>query len=318
MLGMDVAQKATCCCQWGNLIQGPVYPDPKNPQNYYCRDDYERYIASKCAGCGKAIIGVFALAVDGTKWHQQCINQDFPCARCHKPIFIDVIDAINQKWHKDCWTCCRCNVKLGTDPQDYMHYSEHPYCKTCGCQPDVLQKITLKRGEATTSTTTSISRKAEEQAIFDNIQKGKETCRVCGNVIASYEAIEFNNGLYHPDCFHCASCGSIIEAGSGYAKRGDNAVCAKCAKQVAACVGCKKPLSGQYLVGPDGKYHADCFKCASCNQSLKSGFVEKNGKGVCPGCGSKPQASVKSTAGTTQKVGGFTIDPRTGQKKYAQ
>jgi len=78
----------------------------------------------------------------------------------------------------------------------------------------------------------------------------------------------------------------------------------------------KKPLSGKYLNGPGGKYHAECFKCSACQKQLQ-GFVEKNGKAFRPSCSSKPQATVVgSTAGTTQKVGGFTIDARTGQKKF--
>jgi len=316
MLGKNVPEQRRFCCECGNEINGPAYPDPKNPEQVYCEKHYEKF-ASKCSGCGRPIIGVFAKAVDGSKWHQTCINQDFPCERCHKPIFSesDCVQAINGKWHIGCWTCSRCNLKIGRKEGEYLAHNGDPYCLSCGNEPNFHRSIPLKPDPAIKQKLDS-QRKQQEQDIYNNIQQGKVACAVCSQIISQHEAIKFNDKLYHDYCFTCSSCGEVINTDEGIARRGDKAVCVKCSKQTVVCVGCHKPLSGTYLNGPNGKFHADCFKCDICHQKLTMGFVEKNGKTVCPTCGKNPSSQVSSTTTTTQKAGGFTIDPRTGQKKY--
>eukprot|EP01101_Sappina_pedata_P000018 TRINITY_DN10014_c0_g1_i1.p1 TRINITY_DN10014_c0_g1~~TRINITY_DN10014_c0_g1_i1.p1 ORF type:complete len:354 (-),score=122.02 TRINITY_DN10014_c0_g1_i1:33-1067(-) len=318
MLGIEVNEKTQFCSECACKINGPGYPDPKNHQVVYCKAHYEELAASKCAGCNKAIVGIFTKAQDGTKWHDQCIDQESCCQACHKPIYNESVNNFGSKWHNDCWRCSGCGLKLGSGINGSRTVDGDPYCLSCAADSSCHKKNKIKVDFASKAALEA-EKKAKEAQIFGNIQQGKSACGGCGKVIAAYEAVEFNTQLFHEECFKCSSCNKQIEAEQGYAKRGDKAVCAGCARKPAAgCSRCTKPLSGAYLNGPEGQYHKDCFLCALCNGSLKTGFAEKNGKAVCPTCSQKSVQgmTLKPIVSASGRQGGFKIDPRTGQKTY--
>lgn len=37
----------------------------------------------------------------GKKFHKQCYNVDVQCGRCNKPVFGEVIQAIDKNWYDD-------------------------------------------------------------------------------------------------------------------------------------------------------------------------------------------------------------------------
>ena len=58
---------------------------------------------------------------------------------------------------------------------------------------------------------------------------------------------------------------------------------------------------------------AACFVCDKCRTPLDGGYIEKDGQKLHPSCNTTPTLT-KTPVQTTHR--GFTVDPRTGQKKY--
>jgi len=95
-------------------------------------------------------------------------------------------------------------------------------------------------------------------------------------------------------------------------------VCTKCNKPSNTpssgggggnCTGCGQALQGAFITAMNSNWHKQCFVCAQCGSTLPGGYIEKNGKPHCDRC--VPLV----TTTTTGRQQGFTIDPRTGQKK---
>jgi len=317
MLGIEVNEKPKFCSQCGCKLEGASYADPNNPTTFYCEKHYE-VIASQCKGCGKAIIGFFVKGSDGSKWHQNCFNEDLPCKRCGKLVYgNEVTDPNGEKWHRDCWICSNCNLHVGTAVNQFVFHNDSVYCNDCGKNPKPPLDFNPQLKLNSQWTEVLNQRKEEtEKEIFNNIQEGKETCGKCGEIIKDLNAIDLNGVLYHSACMLCSSCRKQIDGNEGYALRGNNVVCANCIKGTSNCVTCHEAISGKYLNGPSGKYHPQCFVCTSCKSTLSGGFLEKDGHPFCSSCANKPTLKMNTTITTQQK--GFTIDPRTGQKKYKQ
>jgi len=117
----------------------------------------------------------------------------------------------------------------------------------------------------------------------------------------------------------CSSCGVRNDAGE--------AACKNCGKPFGGAVKAAQPAQTPQPVGNDPnkigcdacgleiapstgilqagnkKYHPNCFTCSVCGKAITAAYGYKNGKPACVTCG-----------GTKRK--GFTIDPRTGEKKF--
>ena len=57
------------------------------------------------------------------------IKQKGVCGACGKPIVGQVITALGQTWHPECFTCNQCNQELGT--QNFFERDCKPYCENC-------------------------------------------------------------------------------------------------------------------------------------------------------------------------------------------
>ena len=57
------------------------------------------------------------------------IQQKGVCGACGKPIVGQVITALGQTWHPECFTCNQCNQELGT--QNFFERDCKPYCENC-------------------------------------------------------------------------------------------------------------------------------------------------------------------------------------------
>jgi hypothetical protein len=69
-----------------------------------------------------------------------------------------------------------------------------------------------------------------------------------------------------------------------------------------------------------GMFHPECFRCRDCNQPITGSYGEKNGTGpyceTCVGGISDTQKVQISLLNKGRR--GFTVDPRSGQKKYSK
>ncbi|ELR11486.1 LIM domain containing protein [Acanthamoeba castellanii str. Neff] len=122
---------------------------------------------------------------------------------------------------------------------------------------------------------------------------------------------------WHHHCFVCKGCSAkfelkedkwmhpsgIAESAAGFPHCGD------CYHRLlsVSCDRCKQPIAGAYVDLFGRKFHEECFCCDGCGERLTSSFVKRPAekKALCRKCVGK------------QAAGGFVIDPRTGQKKFA-
>ncbi|KAI9204827.1 paxillin [Polychytrium aggregatum] len=85
-----------------------------------------------CCQCGKVFSqgDGFLEGPDGRAYCENDYRHLFAdvCGRCEKPLVGDHFVALNQKWHKECFTCADCNLSL-VDVGYYEHEG-HPYCQT--------------------------------------------------------------------------------------------------------------------------------------------------------------------------------------------
>jgi len=88
----------------------------------------------------------------------------------------------------------------------------------------------------------------------------------------------------------------------------------------------KKPLEGLCLKVKDKPYHENCFSCSTCGVKLTSTSPSLHVRFSSPYCGTcyaklKPSnqpaaaGSPVTTVNYGPKMQGFTVDPKTGQKK---
>ncbi|ESO03363.1 hypothetical protein HELRODRAFT_80575, partial [Helobdella robusta] len=126
----------------------------------YCENDFEKYLAPKCAKCSRAIVGEVVNALRNT-YHMHC----FVCVACGQPIGSGSfhnedgkiycikdwgklfqtkcygcqfpiepgdkwVEALSQNWHSECFNCSTCQMNL--EGQPFCAKNGKPYCKKHG------------------------------------------------------------------------------------------------------------------------------------------------------------------------------------------
>jgi len=97
-----------------------------------------------------------------------------PCAGCSRPIESAGLQALNKKWHKDCFVCNSCNKPFTSS---FMHKDGMPYCT------EDFQKLFSKK------------------------------CAGCGNVIEGQFIRAVNQEWHVNGCFVCCKCKGALTAG---------------------------------------------------------------------------------------------------------
>ncbi|CAF1049100.1 unnamed protein product [Adineta steineri] len=125
-------------------------------------------------------------------------------------------------------------------------------------------------------------------------------CKRCGNTIESGIRYKLYKGQeYHPECFCCWSCNSLINEGEQFYELRGYPQCPKCHSegnqefadyqpvQLHQCVKCKKTIEKvqPFSYYEDNTYHNDCFVCNRCGLSLVDKPCTRLGSAVvCPNC----------------------------------
>jgi len=170
----------------------------------YCSNDFVDNFGEECSLCGEKIASEFNVVdnveeADGLKWHPSCFTccvcstqliddvyfyegklycqKDLydtfldKCARCNDPIRDQCIRALEQKWHKGCFTCKVCQTPI---TGAFMTRDGQPYCKE------------------------------------DYSKTFAEKCDKCGEAITAM-CIAIGGKKVHPQCFRCFVCDDLIE-----------------------------------------------------------------------------------------------------------
>ncbi|KAI7865172.1 hypothetical protein BDF14DRAFT_1827946 [Spinellus fusiger] len=91
-------------------------------------------------------------------------------------------------------------------------------------------------------------------------------CTGCTQLIEEGSVIAFGDSLFHLGCFVCAKCSQTVDYNSNLLLLTDGRpVCESCSYN---CALCKKSIHDEAVMTGDEAYHAECFKCVSCNKKI--------------------------------------------------
>jgi len=189
------------CCKCNTELGGK--PFIEKDKKFYCENDYYDAFSPKCGYCDETIKGQYISALDQS-WHPDhflCTECDQPfvgnqfrkhdnkpyceehykelfastCAKCSKAITGQVFEALDKKFHLDCFVCEKGEHPIG---EGNFHFHEKKvYC------PEHFGELFLQK------------------------------CAGCDKVIAG-QYLKIMDQHYHPDCWTCTMCKTSISANS--------------------------------------------------------------------------------------------------------
>ncbi|EGG01819.1 uncharacterized protein MELLADRAFT_91892 [Melampsora larici-populina 98AG31] len=127
------------------------------------------------------------------------------------------------------------------------------------------------------------------QPLTPSIAPERIACNGCKNILEDTGStgdsvvVSFGNSLWHVDCFRCAKCRNLVEHDTNLLLLSDGSpVCENCSY---ICSVCKNPISNEAIVTGDESYHADCFRCRSCQNRIEELIFAKTSQGIyCMTC----------------------------------
>ncbi|ORY97293.1 hypothetical protein BCR43DRAFT_489534 [Syncephalastrum racemosum] len=108
-------------------------------------------------------------------------------------------------------------------------------------------------------------------------------CNGCNQPIEDGSVVQFGDGIWHFECFHCAKCHKLVECYSNLLLLRDGSpICEDCSY---SCHACSKPIKDEAIMTGDEAYHADCFRCTQCDIKIEDLVFTQTSKGIfCTSC----------------------------------
>lgn len=137
----------------------------------------------------------------------------------------------------------------------------------------------------------------------------KPRCPACDEIIFSDECTEAEGRSWHISHFSCADCSQLL-GGQRYFMKQSKPYCCTCFEKqhVELCATCGGPIGveqGQ-ITYEDQHWHArdECFKCHTCEKSLKGGlmFIPRHGVIYCSNTCLKAKGSLLNLANNNNNV----------------
>eukprot|EP00158_Paraphelidium_tribonemae_P009627 Partr_v1_DN28912_c1_g1_i2_m26115 putative PDZ and LIM domain len=116
-------------------------------------------------------------------------------------------------------------------------------------------------------------------------------CSTCNlRMSSSEEGIEYEDRVYHLDCFKCVSCTQPVTSLS-FLTHQDKPLCSGCSPK---CASCNDPVVTDCFLALEKTFHLDCFKCHLCNCVIPpdDNFYRREDSACCAKCMSNPRHSV--------------------------
>ncbi|XP_048477137.1 paxillin-like [Rhincodon typus] len=162
--GIVTVPKGSCTACRKPIVGQPPTPRPHPPTGFherdgkpYCRKDFYHLFASRCHGCGQAILENYISALNAL-WHPECfvcrdcytpfVNGSFfefegqpfcevhyhrkrgsLCSACEKPITGRCITAMGVRFHPKHFVCAFCLKQLNKGT--FKEQNDKPYCHPC-------------------------------------------------------------------------------------------------------------------------------------------------------------------------------------------
>lgn len=118
------------------------------------------------------------------------------------------------------------------------------------------------------------------------VQSSRGNCKACGLGITGKSISSADGrltGRYHKACFVCATCQEPFQTAEFYV-HDDKPYCKRHYHKMngSLCGSCRDGIEGQYLEDEStSKYHVQCFRCGDCQNVLRDGYYEVDGKAYC-------------------------------------
>ena len=206
-------------------------------------DTYFHPYCFTCQKCGYELGEEVFYNKDGFYYCAKCYLDNFGenCFKCGEFLEGEVITALGNTFHLDCFTCGQCKKffppgeTVVFDGQDYV-------CEDCeyGVDP-------ASHGQPL------------------------HKCAGCRKDIEHGQALMALDQHWHPNCFTCQKCGIVLHG--EYMGKDGFAFCEKDyqAEFGVTCAGCQGYITGKVLQAGDKHYHPQCSRCAKCGQMFGEG-----------------------------------------------
>jgi len=232
----------------GPLPAGSHQPEPAPaPKTYTQSEDPDYPIVADdgkgpwCAHCGGTLKGSQIMEIGDKEFHPRC----FACFACKKPLTGQMLTVADKYFHPGCLTCKHCGSKLENKSFVVNPTNHQAYC------PEHARLTSQTAGA------------------------GVLKCGGCLAAISGKESVINALGeKWHQHCFVCENCKETL-VGKQTVVQNKKPYCEKCFETLfrTKCVGCDKVIDGQVMeIDSDGvslSYHPTCFRCSTCNKSLK-------------------------------------------------
>jgi len=241
VVAKDKTFHADCfrCITCNNPLGGKAFIEKDG--KFYCEDDYYTEFNPRCGHCNEIIKGQYISAL-GQSWHpdhfvctecgqpfegnqfhkhndkpycERHFNELFAevCAKCGQKIEGQVFEALDQKFHLDCFVCTVGEHKIGEGVNFHLH-NEKIYC------PIHFEELFLQK------------------------------CAGCNQIIKG-QYVKVLDSHYHPGCWKCADCGVVISS-ENCGQSGGKFYCRTCVAKkgtvgggASSGGGSSKPISSQ-------------------------------------------------------------------------
>ncbi|EGC39983.1 hypothetical protein DICPUDRAFT_96403 [Dictyostelium purpureum] len=252
------------------------------------------------------------------------------CKECNKDIVGNGVEGHDGVYHNGCFKCRSCDKVL---KDSYQEIDNEPYCDPCAKQ---LNQV-------------SQGNKPQQGPFITSGWKDTDNCDSCKKSLHGEVAKTGPSTYYHKGCFKCqgAACGAALI--NGYFPNNNKPYCKPCSDKMnteGKCGVCSKPIvDGAIVKAGNIIFHKACFKCTKCNTVIGNGTaLTRFSKPYCHSCFEKEKLQcakcrnqitgevvqcdhkdycVKCAPAPTNTVThgdrishGWTIDPRSGRKKF--
>ena len=217
-------------------------------EEYYCTSDYQNMFGTKCFVCHQYVEG-------------------------------EVVTALNNTYHKNCFKCDNCDQTFS--PGSTVTYNGHRYvCQDClanrsmlvgynPMSPDIPAASPNYFEPSPPSNNHFITPYEEPRKLQqDNSKRVK--CYKCHQYINHTTLVVAMDKLWHQWCFTCRVCKRMM-AGK-FVARGDDIYCEHHYFQSFGirCISCHEFITGKVLMANKACYHYECATCAYCKQSFRN------------------------------------------------
>ena len=215
-------------------------------EDYYCTEDYQKMFGTKCFVCHNYVEG-------------------------------EVVTALNNTYHKECFKCDSCKNTFA--PGSTVTYDGDKYvCQDC-LDPNFSPTGNYKSPgrEAPPINSNSFESRSPYDSHFvtpyeapPRRKNNKVKCNKCHQCINDSTLLGAMGKFWHHWCFTCIECKRQMHG--RFVARGEEIYCESHYFKLygVRCNVCHDYITGKSLMANEACYHFDCAKCAYCKRNFRS------------------------------------------------